>query len=161
MIPVQQTFDWGKMYQSVKQMIVSLTGMTVIQDSTISKTPAFPFITINPSGSITHELASNNPTNEPFTTTLSITVHSDSKLVALQTMDDLQANLREEENHYQLQQQGIVIVDVLNPGSRFTALSVGYEYTYGFDLNIRLGRSFTSSTPIISDVTNDNGKLNI
>ena len=76
-------------------------------------------------------------------------------------MDDLQANLREEENHYQLQQQGIVIVDVLNPGSRFTALSVGYEYDYGFDLNIRLGRNFTSSTPIISDVTNDNGKLNI
>ena len=158
---MQQTFNWGKMYQAVKQMIVSLTGMAVNPHSTIAQTPAFPFITVNPTGSITHELASNNPTNEPFTTTLSITVHSDSKLVALQTMDDLQANLREEENHYQLQQQGIVIVDVLNPGSRFTALSVGYEYTYGFDLNIRLGRSFTSSTPIISDVTNDNGKLNI
>ena len=94
------------MYQSVKQMIVSLTGMTVIQDSTIAQIPAFPFITVNPTGSITHELNANNPTNEPFTTTLSITVHSDSKLVALQTMDDLQANLREEENHYQLQQQG-------------------------------------------------------
>lgn len=161
MIHVQQTFDWGKMYQSLKKMIVSLTGMKIIPDSTTEHTPSFPFITVNPTGSITHELNANNPTNEPFTTTLSITVHSDSKLVALQTMDDLQANLREEENHYQLQQQGIVIVDVLNPGSRFTALSVGYEYDYGFDLNIRLGRNFTSSTPIISDVTNDNGKLNI
>ena len=76
MIHAQQTYNWGKMYQSVKQMITGLTGMKVIQDSTIAQTPAFPFITVNPTGSITHELNSNNPTDEPFTTILSITVHS-------------------------------------------------------------------------------------
>ena len=69
------------MYQSVKQMIVSLTGMTVIQDSTIAQIPAFPFITVNPTGSITHELNANNPTDEPFTTILSITVTVQSPLL--------------------------------------------------------------------------------
>lgn len=74
-------------------------------------------------------------------------------------MDNLQANLRDPEIRYQVKQQGIIIVAVLDPQDQSVIGINNSEQQYGFDLQIRLERNFESDQPTIEAIDSNNEKI--
>lgn len=75
-------------------------------------------------------------------------------------MDNLQANLRDPEVHYQVKQKGIIIVDVEDPqDNSFIGINNSIQQ-YGFDLVIRVERNFESDQPTIESIDNNNQSIN-
>lgn len=71
-------------------------------------------------------------------------------------MDNLQANLRDPEVHYQVKRQGIIIVGVLDPQDRSAIGINNSEQQYGLDLHIRVERNFESDQPSIDSISYNN-----
>lgn len=158
-----RTFDWDGMVKTIRERVMDITGLDglhVIEEYQSGKKPSFPFIVVNPKGNVIRDWWAHSPNHEPFETYVSVTVHSNLKMQALHISDDIQAILRDPEVHYELSQDGITVVDVLDPSSRTVLITVSSEYEYGFDLQLRLQRNFDSELPTFDDYNNPNGQVN-
>lgn len=150
---MRQTFDWTAMVQSLTSNIKAISGLPVIPVNTIGPRQQWPFIAFNLPMTNSLDTFSRYPDNEVFETTVPITVYTTTMAEGIQTCDDLQANLRTSENRLLLADAGIVIVNIMNPGSRSTPLQAEREFMYGFDLRLRLQRGFDGGTPAIEDIS--------
>ena len=150
-----QTFDWNSMLSTLRNEIISITGIDaskVIIDGYSGEKPNYPFVTINAHYNTIRDGWMYSPTDEQFETTVSINVMSNIKSQAGHVMDDLQAVLREYSAHKDLKDSGIVLIDVLNPSNRTSIGTLSSDYQFGFDLQLRLRRSFDSTTPQFDEV---------
>ncbi|VDG31376.1 hypothetical protein [Lactobacillus reuteri TD1] [Lactiplantibacillus mudanjiangensis] len=149
---MRQTFDWNAMVESLRSNITAISGLPTVPVNSIGKRQQWPFIAFNLPMTNSPDTFSRYPDNEVFETTVPITIYTATMAEGIQYCDDLQANLRTSENRTQLADAGIVIVNIMNPGSRSTPLQAEREFMYGFDLRLRLQRDFDSDTPTINDV---------
>ena len=159
---MKRTINWTEAIATMRQTIRSLTSLDeahVIEDYSLGSKPTLPFITVHPRGNIITPVQHMYPMHEPVDTHISITVHATSESRALDIMDNLQANLRDPEIHYQVKQQGIIIVAVLDPQDQSVIGINNSEQQYGFDLQIRLERNFESDQPTIETIDSNNEKI--
>lgn len=156
---MKRTTNWEQTTAIIRQTVRSLTNLDeqhVIADYTLGSKPTLPFIVVHPSGTISTPVQHLYPMHEPVDTNISITVHSSAQEQALDIMDNLQANLRDPEVHYQVKRQGIIIVGVLDPQDRSAIGINNSEQQYGFDLHIRVERNFESDQPSIDSISYNN-----
>lgn len=158
-----QTYDWDSMTATLKQEIMTITGLPsdkVLPGGYSGDKPAFPFITVAPQYNSVRDQWPHSPTTETFTTTVSITVHSNIQSQAGRVADNLQAAIREYTPHHDLSAQGIVIVDVLDPSNRTSLGTLVSDYSFGFDLQLRLQRDFDNTRPMFSEYEDPSYSLN-
>ena len=159
---MKRTINWTEAIATMRQTIRSLTNLDekhVIEDYSLGTKPTLPFITVHPRGSLVMPVQHMYPMHEPVETHISITIHAETETRALDIMDNLQANLRDPEIHYQVKQRGIIIVAILDPQDRSVIGINNSEQQYGFDLQIRLERNFESDLPTIESLENNNEKI--
>ncbi|MDH5106451.1 hypothetical protein OQI89_11365 [Lentilactobacillus diolivorans] len=159
---MKRTINWQEILAIMIQEIRSLTNLDekhVVEDYSIGNKPSLPFITVHPRGSIVMPVQHMYPMHEPVDTHLSIVIHTANESRGLDLMDNLQANLRDPEVHYQVKQKGIIIVDVEDPqDNSFIGINNSIQQ-YGFDLVIRVERNFESDQPTIEAIDSNNEKI--
>lgn len=148
------SFDYRvQLVRPLVQFVQKELGCLLIESNSSGKQPDYPFLTYTITSPFI-KIGFEDAEDEPFEAVISLTVHDDSSLDALNLATKLRKSFTTEKSLRKFGNLDIVIVTMTPSAPRDTMITIDYERLAGFDLRVRLRDSFEDdSTEPLENIT--------
>jgi hypothetical protein len=148
-------FDYTSVTSALIQSVSDATGYQLIEGNSSGDQPEYPFCTFTFTSPMIE--IERNYDGRLFEIVLSLTWHDTSSIGVLNLSKKLETYLKSTLGRQTLEDNGIVLVDTSNSNARDNLISIDYERTAGFDIQLRVRDSFVDNADFIESIQINTG----